>query len=145
MSWPFINSASTLAFIPTCFIPQSPNIYLPPALSLSFSCYDSLSPSLPLAEVTHEDNFIFIHVVTHVKSSLNPLPGNCSFWVLVITHANIDDAVLLQPLLPQLCCNEKVALQHRGQHWMHTIKKGNKCYSILRHQYWVYTISNQFA
>lgn len=80
-----MNYASTIAFIPSRKPPPSP---LPSSRSFS------LSLSFLLAEVTHEDNIIFIHVLIHVKSSLNPLPGNCSFCVLIITHADVDDISL---------------------------------------------------
>lgn len=146
-----MNYASTLAFIPSCFISLSPP--LPQPLPSSFS--------LLLAEVTHEDNFIFIHVLIHVKSSLNPLPGNCSFCVLVITHANTDDNISLATIVSVTAVmsrffffqgdrkGRKGALQQRRQNWMHcrftAKKKAIWLYSILRHQYWVYTISSQFA
>lgn len=74
--------------------PNSPNSTSSSSLSLSF-----------LFGRGH--SWRFIHVLIHVKSSPNPLPGNCSFCVLVFTHANINDNIPpSQPLWELLCSNE---------------------------------------
>lgn len=104
MSWSFMNYAYTLAFIPSCFISLSTHPTPTPSTLNSPNSTSSSSLSFLLGR---GHSWRFIHVLIHVKSFLIPLPGNCSFCVLVFTHANINDNISpSQPLWELLCSNE---------------------------------------
>lgn len=75
-------------------------VLTPRELSFIWSVYSTPWPSgahlcFPPTEVTHEDNIIFIHGLIHVKSSLNALPENYRFCVLIITHTGDDNDSIL--------------------------------------------------
>lgn len=87
-----MNHVKILAFIPSCSF-----LYFPPPPSRHYQRWSPPSSSSLsiLAEVTQEDNFIFMHVLIHAESSLNPFCRNSSFCALVITRANTDDNIFV--------------------------------------------------